>query len=107
VTKEHVKDVKLNSTSTAKFCEAYVEAKAMCQSFLKETSHEAKKYGKVIHTNLWGPASWQVIYPMLITFTISLAVCPMVSSFTPLPYTSTTLISPTLFISHPIYSFIL
>ena len=61
VTKGLVEGVELDSTSTAEFCEACVQAKATRQPFPKETSHRAKKYGELIHTDLWGPAQTATI----------------------------------------------
>jgi len=61
MTKGLVEGVELDSTSTAEFCEACVQAKATRQPFPKETSHRAKKYGELIHTDLWGPAQTATI----------------------------------------------
>jgi hypothetical protein len=61
VTKGLVEGVELDSTSKAEFCEACMQAKATHQSFPKETLHRAKKYGELIHTDLWGPAQTATI----------------------------------------------
>jgi hypothetical protein len=71
VTKGLVEGVELDSTLKAKFCKACVQVKATRQSFPKETLHRAKKYGELIHTDLWGPVQMAMISECLyyISFT--------------------------------------
>jgi hypothetical protein len=66
-----VTGLQLDTTSTAEFCEACVKAKLSHKPFPKEMNRHTKKYGEVIHTDLWDPAQ-----------TVSLAGLSYYMSFT-------------------------
>jgi transposase InsO family protein len=51
-----IEGVKLDSTSTPKFCDTYTKAKATRQPFTAETRNCAHTYGKLVYTDLWRPA---------------------------------------------------
>jgi hypothetical protein len=50
-----IEGVEMISTSKPQFCEACAEANAKRVPFPDESLTHAKKYGELIHTDLWGP----------------------------------------------------
>jgi hypothetical protein len=56
-----IEGIELDSTSTPEFCEACTKTKATRQPFLEETANCARTYGKLVHTDLWGPAQTESV----------------------------------------------
>lgn len=48
--------IELNPTSKEEFCEACAKAKSPTEPYPKESNTRAKKYGQLVHWDLWGPA---------------------------------------------------
>lgn len=59
VVKGLVEGITLDMASSDEFCGACVKAKSSHKLFLQEAKRRAKTYGKVVHTDLWGPAQTQ------------------------------------------------
>ena len=56
ITSGKVTGIKLDETTQPEFCKACMQAKLHCKPFPKKTKNHMKKFGKQIHSDLWGPA---------------------------------------------------
>ena len=57
IKKGYITGIKLEANSKPEFCEVCTKAKATRQPFQKESETRAKKYGKCVHWDLWGPVT--------------------------------------------------
>ena len=57
VSQGYITSIELDPNSKPEFCEPCAKAKSAWQPFPKESQTRAKKYGKRVHQDLWGPAS--------------------------------------------------
>jgi hypothetical protein len=56
-----IKGIALDAASKPEFCNTYMKAKATHILFPEETQNRACVYGKLIHTDLWGPTQTESI----------------------------------------------